>query len=139
MTDGLGRDDDSDLDDLLGDPNGPAYQVTEQRTGPPLGYVAEKSRSSLEMLHDLFQTIQLHVPDDLPQPELAKETPFSTKQDGLLSPAWSAFRYGIVAYLALNNMLVMANDHTLFERLLGLTGEEFRNWLDTVDEAGSVT
>ena len=34
------------------DPNGGAYECEETRTGPPLEYVAEKLRRTLEALHD---------------------------------------------------------------------------------------
>jgi hypothetical protein len=41
--------------------------------------------------------------------------------------AWVALRYGVAAYLALENTLVMANDHSLFDRLLLLSEEEFHD------------
>ena len=41
------------LDGLYADPNGPAYQQTETRNGPPLEYVAEKLGESLRALHRL--------------------------------------------------------------------------------------
>ena len=132
-------DDDFDLDEILGDSNGHAYQKVEKRSGPPLDYVADKARCSIEQLHELLKSINQYVPDDLPQPTGAKGTLFSTKQDGLVAPAWVAFRYALVSYLALNNMLNIANDHDLLGRLVGMTTQEFRKWLSRVDSEGSVT
>jgi hypothetical protein len=57
------------LGDLFSDPNGPAYQKTETRTGPPLEYVAEKLRSCLCDLHGLHGHIELdEVRDDWAAP-----------------------------------------------------------------------
>jgi hypothetical protein len=44
-------DGDFDLDEILGDSNAGAYQRVEERTGPPLEYVAEKSRNTIEAIH----------------------------------------------------------------------------------------
>ena len=38
-------DDRERFDEIPGDSNGTAYQKTEERTGPPLDYVAEKLQS----------------------------------------------------------------------------------------------
>jgi len=115
----MDHDDDFDLDDLLGDPNGPAYTKLERRTGVPLDYVAEKLRRSLELTHLVFGSA---------------DAPADRR-----SPGWAAVRYGVVAFLALHNMLAMANDESLFDRLLALPAEDFGNWLDTVEGAGSVS
>lgn len=114
--------DDFDLD--IGDSNGPAYRKTEERSGPPLSYVAEKARHSIEELHGLFQAIAK-------APAVARE--------GLGRQAWAAFRYAVVAYLALQNMLSLANDNGVFDRLLAMRPTEFRKWLDGIDSEGSVT
>jgi hypothetical protein len=126
------------LDETPGDPNSDAYQKTETRTGPPLDYVAEKLRSSLEMLHATVRCIREIVPDDLPLPPGFKEFPDSVKQNWLVSPAWSAFRHGITAFCALQNMLALADDQEMFERLLGYSTEQFRDWLDNIEREGLV-
>jgi hypothetical protein len=132
-------DDDFEWGDFLGDSNGPAYQKTEVRSGPPLEYVAEKMRHSLEQLHGLLVWIEKYVPDDLPQPESARGSGFSTKRDGLASPALGAFNYGLVAYLALQNMLSLANDYDLIGRLVAMSTRDFSRWLDVIEAEGSVT
>jgi hypothetical protein len=129
---------DEDLSDIVGDSNGRAFRVTETRTGPPLSYIAEKAHTALLSAHSVFGAIRHYVPDDLPQPEGALGTPFSTKEDGLLSPAWNAFSYGLTSYLALQNMLDLANDHELVQHLLSMTHGEFVGWLNRVASEGSV-
>ena len=57
----------------------------------------------------------------------------------MLPTALYAFRSGIVGYLALNNMLALANEHDLDDRLLAYSRDEFKEWLDRIDQAGSVT
>jgi len=135
----LARDDDSGFHEFLGDANGPAFQKREERTGPPLSYVAEKLRGSIEGLHELYQNLNRCVPDNLPQPPALKGSSFSTKHDSLVSPAWTSFRYGVVAYLALENMLGLANDNDLFDRLLAMSRDDFRLWLDRIASEGSET
>lgn len=132
-------DDDSDWGEILGDSNGPAYQKTELRSGPPLEYVAEKMRHSLEQLHGLLVWLEKYVPDNLPQPETARGSGFSTKHDGLVSPALGAFNYGLVAYLALQNMLSLANDYGLISRLVAMSTRDFSRWLEVIEAEGSVT
>jgi hypothetical protein len=51
----------------------------------------------------------------------------------------SAFYYGAVSYLALHNMLALANPSEFSDRLLGMNRAEFREWLDGIDREGSVT
>lgn len=108
-----------DLYDIIGDSNNGAYQRVEQRTGPPLAYVAEKSRHAIEQIHVAYRSIG----DD-------------TRDGGA---AQAAFHYSIVSYLALNNMLSLAADHGVVERLLAMPPEELCRWLDAVDAEGSVT
>lgn len=131
--------DDFDLNDILGDPNGPAYQRVENRIGPPLAYVSEKVRNSLQSLHHQIQWIRSQVPEDLPAAPKPSGKSFPTKRDDLLTPARYAFHYGVVAFLALNNMLNLANDHGLFEHLLAMDDEAFELWLGQVEGEGSVT
>jgi hypothetical protein len=130
---------DSDWREILGDSNGPAYQKKELRSGPPLEYVAEKMRHSLEQLHGLLAWIEKHVPDDMPPPAGAHGGGFSTKRDGLVSPARGAFYYGLVSYLALQNMLSLANDHEFLGRLVAMSPQDFSRWLEVIEAEGSVT
>jgi hypothetical protein len=127
------------LEGMPGDPNGPAYRKTETRTGPPLDYVAEKLRLSLQALHSTIRAVRERVPEDLPQPAAAMGSSYSVKQDALLSPAWDAFRCGLTAFLALQNFLALANDQGIFDRLLGLSREEFGNWLANIEREGLVS
>ncbi len=116
---GFDADGDFDLDEILGDSNAGAYQRVERRTGPPLAYVAEKSRHAIEQIHMVF--VQLD------------------EDSGVRGPAQAAFHYALVAYLALNNMLTLAGDHRVVTRLLAMPPDELAKWLDTVDAEGSVT
>lgn len=112
-------DGDFDLDEILGDSNAGAYQRVEERTGPPLAYVAEKSRCAIEQIHAVY----LQIGDD----------------GGARGPAQAAFHYALVSYLALNNMLTLAGDHRVVTRLLAMPPGELTKWLDAVDAEGSVT
>ena len=119
-------DDLESLGDLFSDPNGPAYQKTETRTGPPLEYVAEKLRSCLCDLHGL------HGHADALRPQ-------SPQLDEVRGAAGPAFYHAAVAYLALHNMLALANPPSFIERLLAMSREEFDDWLDGIQLGGSVT
>lgn len=110
---------DVDWEAILGDSNAGAYRLTEQRTGPPLRYVAEKLRGAIEQIHATHARLR---PDD----------------DARAS-AQAALHYALVAYLALNNMLTLAGDHEVVTRLLALTRTDLDRWLDGVDAEGSVT
>jgi sugar phosphate isomerase/epimerase len=123
---------------LYRDTNGPAYVKGQKRTGPPLGYVGDKLRHSLQLAHSLYQEIRESVPDDLPQPEGARGTSYSTKEDGLVGPAYEAFSYQLTAFLALYNMLGL-DDNRLANRLLRSSYEEFDTWLRRIIREGSVT
>jgi hypothetical protein len=95
-------------------PNAGAFEQTETRTGPPLEYVAEKFRSALEGLHEW------------------------RRSDSSLS-AQTAFRNGVVGFLALHNLLAYANDDALLARLGAVPPGEFRDWLDGIQDRGSIT
>jgi hypothetical protein len=56
-----------------------------------------------------------------------------------LRPATPPFVPPLLGYLALNNMLALANDNHIFERLLEMRHEDFSRWLDDIDREGSVT
>lgn len=98
---------------------GPAYQKSETRYGSPLEYVAEKQRHALEHLHLAYNKADL---------EDAKHQ------------MKAAFHYSIVACLALNCLIDdWGQDiYGLVDRLLHMSFDEFREWLDLVDAEGSV-
>lgn len=121
------------------DPNGPAYTAEEVRTGPPLDYVAEKLANSLKSLHSLLDAIEQRVPENIPALWKGQGDPPPLKETYLLRPAQYAFHYGLVAYLALRNLLALANDLHLVERLAQLSDDEFAEWLNRIREEGSVT
>jgi hypothetical protein len=110
----------ADIDDLFTDPNAGAYEAKETRVGPPLTYVGEKLRYSLEHAHRAARAME----------EGATE---AARRD-----ADAAFRYGVTAYLGLYNMLGMLIDHRKLDGLLELDGDAFEDWLDTVQREGSV-
>lgn len=128
-----------DSNEFFRPPNDNAYEREELRTGPPLTYVAEKSRRCLESLHSLIREIQRRIPSSLSEELDSKGNPVSIKDEFLLPTANDAFRCGLTAYLALNNMLALANDGDLGERLLGYTRDEFGDWLGRIQREGSVT
>ena len=53
------------FDDLFRDTNGPAYQKEQKRFGPPLEYVGEKLRNSVESWHEVLQNVSENIADDL--------------------------------------------------------------------------
>ena len=110
---------DLDLQEILGDSNAGAYQRVEERTGPPLAYVAEKSRGAIEQIHAVYLLLG--------------------EDSGARGPAQAAFHYALVSYLALNNMLTLAGDHRVVTRLLAMSPHELVRWLDAVESEGSVT
>lgn len=111
------------LDDLFRDPNGPAYQKRQTRTGPPLEYVAEKLSIALTELYRATHAGQ------------GEGDPADERRE-----LRSAFMHVLVAYLALGNMLALAEDPgALADRLLGSTREELDDWLWRVEREGSVT
>jgi len=126
-------------DDFFRPPNDNAYKTNEVRTGPPLDYVAEKFRHNLEALHSLIHDIRQRVPEDLAMAAPSSAPPASVREEHLLPTAHYAFRSAVVGYLALNNMLALANENDLDDRLLAYSRDEFKEWLDRIDQAGSVT
>jgi len=133
----------ADIDDLVTPPNAGAYEQDEVRRGPPLSYVGEKLRSSLNHVHGLCSMIREAVPDTLPIPSNVKVRPFSVRNDGLLVPADAAFYNALVAFLALYNSLGRLGEWEAQEdkirALRGLTSQEIEAWLDSVESGGSVT
>ena len=109
-------------------PNDDAYVHSEERTGPPLDYVASKLRQNLEWTHQTLVALREHG-DNI-------------ELKGGMSVHWHvavAFHYAVKSYLALQNMLALANDDKLYQRLEGYTKDEFRDWLDRIQHQGSVT
>ena len=106
-------------DDWFLEPNNGAYEKTEERTGPPLEYIAEKLRKSLEACHEVVRGTR----------------------DGQIASmhASAAFRYGLVGYLGMQNLLALVNEGEVFDRLENYTHEQFIEWLDRIDRQGSVT
>ncbi|MHB1308897.1 MAG: hypothetical protein ACYDC1_17695 [Limisphaerales bacterium] len=123
-----------DLPDGLTEPNDGAYLKTETRTGPPLEYVAEKLRACLETLHSLHQAVAAGNPN--PTPEVSSGGP---GRAAILFAGQAAFRDALVSYLALNNLLALANDPDLTELLLRLDGDAFNVWIARIASEGSVT
>jgi|SRR5208337_2165955 len=121
------------IDDLFREPNAGAYEKEETRKGPPLSYVGEKLRRAVESAHGTYQAINRDVPDDLPQPARARGSQYSTKQDGILSPAYSTFIYSLVAFLALYNILGVITDRHKIPTLLSMSHDDFTVWLDGIE------
>jgi|SRR5579883_842769 len=118
--------------------NGPAYAKREERVGPPLSYVSEKLKSAILSSHALWGLAQRDIPDDLPQPTFAKNTPYKVKDDSVLSPCYASFRFGLTAFLALHNMLDIANEKDVFKKLLQMGLDEFESWLGRIEAEGSI-
>ena len=114
-------------DGLPGPPNDGAYEADELRMGPPLSYVAEKFRHCLEGLHGAIGKIETAAKADA---DLDNLIGFQAKY---------AFHSAVVGYLALYNMLALANEHDISERLLRYSKDDFTEWLDRIDAGGSVT
>lgn len=114
------------LDDIVGDSNDGAYQKTENRQGPPLEYVSEKMENALGHLHHAVGSIERAVPS-------------SENKNKLLFSARCAFQQELVAFLALHNLLALANEAGLTERLIKLSREDFEEWLRDMRAEGSVT
>lgn len=127
-----------DPPDFFTDPNGPAFQSEEVRTGPPLDYVGEKIANSLKSLHYEIGNIERYVPKDLRVSRWAEGAP-PRVVDMLTPQVRFAFRYGLVAFLALHNLLAVANDQHLADRLLAMSDDDFEAWLNRIREEGSVT
>jgi len=130
-----------ELPDGLTEPNSGAYTKTETREGHLLGIANDQGMSSLEVLHTLYRAAAQDLPDDLPVPKRfqAAKMAYDVKTGSVLNPCHDAFRLGLTAYLALNNLLGIANDQGIFGRLLAMSHEEFATWLRRITEEGSVT
>ncbi|MHC4539842.1 MAG: hypothetical protein ACYS74_08680 [Planctomycetota bacterium] len=117
----------SDSDEVFRDPNDGAYEKEELRTGPPLDYVAEKFRRSMELIHSLIDTLRTAEQMD------------SAQESMMLSQARGSLRYQLTGYLALKNMLALVNDQGFFERMEKYSCNDFSDWLDRIDQRGMTT
>jgi hypothetical protein len=126
------------FDDLMRNTNGSAYENKEVRVGPPLDYIGDKLKSSLEQHHEMLSNIKTYVPDGLPLLGYIEGTPLSVKDDFLVSPAFLAFHYQVVAFAALFNMLGSIRSSTDVQRLAEMPKEEFKKWLNLIEREGSV-
>ena len=104
-------------DDWFRDPNDDAYEKLQERTGLPLEYVAEKLRNSVAAIHQVLAAAE---DTDANDPAKAESLRLLRLNSSL------AFRYGVTSYLALMNMLALANDKDVFERLANYSKEEFK-------------
>lgn len=68
----------------------------------------------------------------------SKGRPVSIKEEYLVPTACYGFRSALTAYLALHNMLALANEKDVVDRLLGYTSDDFKEWLDRIDREGSI-
>ena len=123
------------LDGLYADPNGPAYQQTETRSGPPLDYVADKLCNALLALHRLHSQLQSLVGRMTADSALGPDS----RAPDLVYSMQAAFHQACVSYLALQNMLAHANPPEFAERLLAMDRDEFDEWLADIARGGSVT
>ncbi len=108
------------------DPNDGAFVKREERVGPPLHYVAEKLRRTLETLHSLHGAISTHLSNH-------------PAQDPLHAASEHALHKGLTSFLALHNLLAVANDPGLTARLLSYDYQEFKEWLERIEDQGSIT
>ena len=108
-------------DENILQPNAGAYEKDEVRNGPPLSYIAEKLRCALESAHEVVQAIKR-----------------AAHQEMLLSPAFSSFRYSLISYLALHNMLGMINEPNKVDAILNYKHDDFVAWLDRIEREGSI-
>ena len=118
----------ADIDDLFVPPNADAYETEEHRRGPPLSYVGEKARAALEQIHGLCRDLQ-GAPEEV--------------QSRLVSGANGAFYYALVSFLALYNSMGRLGEwerqQEKIKALRELPGTAFEEWLDSIEEEGSVT
>ena len=132
----------SELDRYLSDINGPTYKSKEIRNGPPLGYIAEKMKNGLIEQHRLLRELRMQLPDDMSANaehydlEDMSITSMSVKNDLLMGPAYNAFYFQTLAYLALMQMLDLANTNDV-KRYSEMTGSDFEKWIEFVDRQAS--
>ena len=116
----------SEIDNLVGDSNNGAFRKNEIRNGPPLSYVAEKVRISIETIYSIYDKAINRLPD-------------SNEKTEIISDSCYAFRNSIVAFLALYNMLALVENNDVYDDLLNSSRDELCGWLDVVEREGSLT
>ena len=89
-------------------------------------YVSEKLEHALEHMHHVVQSLE-------------EDMAASDTKDRVVFTARAAFQQALVSFLALHNLLALANDPQLPEKLLGLPGDDFEEWLVNNRAEGSVT
>jgi hypothetical protein len=100
--------------------------------------VGEKLQSALLACHEVLRSI--HERDEPPWSTGAVVDAGSRAQgDRLLSAAMLAFHYALVSYLALYNMLNLANVPGLPQQLAATGETQFREWLSRITSEGSLT
>ena len=135
---------DDDNEPLMRGNNDGAFSKQELREGAPLDYISGKIYSAIKFTHRLFRSIGDDVPEDLPQPATVVGTSYNTKHDSLLFDCSNAFQYQVISYLALYNMLGLANTiddsgETLFDRLLRYDDKQLQNWLNDIARRGMLS
>jgi hypothetical protein len=127
------------IEDFFNDPNGPAYQKEEKRVGPPLDYIAEKLRNSIESHHEVLRITRECILIDLPrEPCYSDESEISIKEECLEFNAMYGFHNAVIAFLALYNMLGSAAEADYTERLSKIKKNDLDKWLDFVEREGSI-
>lgn len=107
------------------------FEAEQKHTGIPLGYVVEKLRSSIETLHFAIRRSPVPVPPGQQGAEADADVAAASQR--------GTFMYALVSFLALHNMLGLAKDPSeLSERLCAYKRNELRDWLDQVEQGGTV-
>ena len=118
----------AEIDDLFTPPNADAYETEEHRKGPPLSYVGEKARAALYQIQGLCREL--------------RESPEQSRS-GLVDGANAAFYSALVSFLALYNSMGRLGEWERQEEkikaLRELPRAAFEEWLDSIEEEGSVT
>lgn len=106
-----------------------AIEKRETRVGMGLDYVAGKQRLALVAIHRaLMEMVSVPPPNTWKGCDIAW-----AKRE-----VQEAFINQLVSYLALNNMLALANASDFPQRWERFTADEFKEWLDRIDENGSL-
>ena len=119
--------------------NIPAFTRTETRDGIPLNYVAEKLAHALFAAHVINQAIDEEAIIETHNPENPRWRQKVTFKEELKQHAWEIFRQAMKSFLALHNMLSIADQEGIQEKLLAMDSKEFQAWLDYIYREGSVT
>jgi hypothetical protein len=89
-------------------------------------------------LHSVHAQILADVPEGLPCPKaFLKIYPQYDPKNELRITCREAFRYGVISYLALNNLLALSREDDLCKRLVTMPFSEFCRWLNYIEKEGS--